>query len=386
MNNEEEVVTQTVEICPLGKGRRILAFLADFFLNFILTFVFFNAALMPLCNLAFGASSRETRSDDAARRQFDILYNNKVMLHESDGDIYYYTSNVESTLNAYLSYYSFNDDDSLAKHPKYGHNVDNEFLYHFYKDIRNKFDTYKSTIEKFNESHDYFVIESETISLKSDIKNEIRLSFFSPSDMSDNGKKALGYLQDFFINAYASLFSDIEKNDLTYTHEVEGETITESYLHYKSIVDDCEYMMQIQLIVAAVAAFVISSAILYILIPLLNKDNKTIAMILMHLERIGTNNLFFLRKSETFILAFYHLIFNLPLLLFMPMTYVDFSYIFNITPLMSMFMIGFLLWLVSFLLIMIGSYNQSLSDKLSRSVLISESDLDELFRAKGYNV
>ena len=44
---EEENKKQPVDIFPLGKGKRMLAFLADFFLNFILTFVLFNAAAMP---------------------------------------------------------------------------------------------------------------------------------------------------------------------------------------------------------------------------------------------------------------------------------------------------------------------------------------------------
>ena len=301
-------------------------------------------------------------------------------------DKYYYTKDVEITLNAYLSYYSFNDDDVLAGHPQYGHKTENEVLYHFHKDIRNKFDTYKTTIDKFNKEHDFFVVEGENISLKPEVKTEIRLSFFSPSDMSESGKKALGYLQDFFINAYGDVFKDILKNDLTYKTVIDEKETVISYLALKAIVDDCENKMQIQIIVAVVVSYVLSSLIVYLVIPLINKDNKTLAMMLMRIERIGTNNLFFLKKSESVLLLIYSLIFNLPILFFMPMTQVDFSYLFNITPLMSTLTIGFVTWVVSFLVIMFTPFNQALSDKLSRSVLISESDLDAIFRAKGYNV
>ena len=384
---EEENKKQPVDIFPLGKGKRMLAFLADFFLNFILTFVLFNAAAMPLTNLAFGATARQNRSDSAAKEQFEVLYANKVMFYEDEAsDKYFYNKDVEITLNSYLSYYGLNETDTVAGHPQYGHKIENEVLLHFYKDIRNKFDTYKSSIEKFNKEHDYFVINGDNISLIDEVKWNVRLSFYSPSDMSEAGKLAVGYLQDFFLNAYGEVFNDIQKNDLTYKKVIDEHETVISYLALKAIVDDCEKKFQTQIIVAVVVSYVISSLILYLVIPLINKDSKTVAMILMHLERIGTNNLFFLKKSESALLLVYSLVFNLPILFFMPMTQVDFSYLFNITPLMSTLTIGFFCWIVSFLVIMFSAFNQALSDKLSRSVLISEADLDEIYRAKGYNV
>lgn len=375
----EDSKKKTVDIFPLTKGKRMLAFLADFFLNFILTFVLFNAAAMPLSNLAFGANARDYRNVVAARAQYDILYGNKVMFYEDPAnDKYYYTKDVEITLNSYLSYYSFDDDESLPAHPQYGHKAENEVLYHFYNDIRNRYSAYKTMLEKFNEEHPYFIINEQEISLISDVKYNVWLSFFSPNDMSEAGKLALGHLQDFFINAYAAVFTDIEKNDLSYNGQ--------SYLVLKAIVNECEKSFQTQVVVAVFIAYALSSVVLYLVIPLLNKDNKTLAMILMRVERIGTNNLFFLKKSESALLLVYSLVFNLPLVFFMPMTQVEFSYLFNITILMSTLLIGFVSWVISFLVIMFTPFNQSLSDKLSRSVLISEADLDSIYRAKGYNV
>ena len=48
MQEIEENKQEVVEITPIKKGRRILLFLADFFINFILCFVLFNAVIMPL--------------------------------------------------------------------------------------------------------------------------------------------------------------------------------------------------------------------------------------------------------------------------------------------------------------------------------------------------
>lgn len=378
MINEEEQANNVVDIVPLKRGRRILVFLADFFINFIFTFVLFNTIVMPLSNVITNSTYRQNKNDAAAKEQFNILYDEKVMFFEKDGEKYYYTKNVETTLNCYLSYYSFNDTDVLADHPLYGNKAENEVLFHFYKDIRNNYQTYVTTIERFNKEHDFFVINGENISLRDVIKDNIRLSFFSEGDMSEEGKKALGYLQDFFINCYADLFKDIEKNDLKH----EGK----SYLYYKSIVSQCENEMQVQLIISSVIAFVLGSAIYYLVIPMLSKENKTLSMMMMRVVRIGTNNLYLLKKSESFLLLVYSLIFNLPILFFMPMTYVAFTYLFNIVPLTSSLFIGLLLWLVSFAVSFISPLGQFLTDFLSRSVLISDSDLDAIYRSKGYNI
>ena len=103
----EEIQEQkTVNVSPISKGKRILAFLADFFLLFIVTFVIFNVMVMPLGNLMTKSSEKQTKNDNAAIAQFNILYEQKVMLHENDSDLYYYNANVEYTMNCWLSYYS----------------------------------------------------------------------------------------------------------------------------------------------------------------------------------------------------------------------------------------------------------------------------------------
>ena len=374
-NKQEQKV---VDISPITKGKRILVFLADFFINFIMCFVIFNATVMPIGNWVSNSTMRQKRNDEAARTQFDILYEQDILHYEASDEKYYYTKNVETTLNCYLSYYSFSETDHLDSHPQYGTDVKNEVLFHFYNDIRGKFDTYKATLERFNKEHDFFIIDGTNISLRADIKYNIRLSYFSEGDMSEDGKKALGYLQDFFINAFADVFTDIQKNDLVSSGK--------SYLANKAIVDDCERQLQNLLIIGAVIAYVISTAINYLLIPLINKDNKTIAMMMMRLVKIGTNNLYLLTKGESVMNFVYALAFNIPLLFFMPMTQVAFTYLFNIVPLTSLLFVGILFWLISVVVLLISPLGQSLTDFLSRSVIIKNEDLDEIYRTKGYDI
>lgn len=375
---EENPSVKEVNIAPISKGKRMLAFLADFFITFIMTFVIFNVIVMPLANWIGGSTARKNRNNEAAYAQFDILYEQEIMFHESDSDKYYYIKNVETTLNCYLSFYSFNDTDKDDLHPIYGNQTKNEVLSHFYKDIRGNNAQYISIINKFNEEHPFFIVSETSISLVQDVKDNIRLSFFSPDDMSEDGKKALGYLQDFFLNAYADVFSDINKNDLV--------SNSKSYLENKAIVDQCEKELQSLLVVSSAIAYFLAIILNYIIIPLFNQYNKTLAMMMMRIVRIGTNNLYLLKKGELLLGGVYALAFALPIMFFMPMTQVAFTYLFNIVPLTSLLFVGVVLWIISFVVILISPLCQSLSDMLSRSVLIKDGDLDAIYRAKGYDI
>lgn len=367
-----------VQIPTLFKGKRILVFLADFFLSFIFAFVLFNAMAMPISNAITSSNERNSRNDIAAKRQFEVLYDNKVLLYQDINSKYNYVENVEYTLNCYLSYYSFEDTDSLEGYPQYGHKEENEVVKHFYYDIRNSSSVYLDNLLKFNSTYDYYIIEGNNISLKDNVKTNLKLSFFSPNDMSEDGKTILANMQNNFMNLYADVFKDIEKNDL-----LSGDI---SYLKNKAIVSQCENELQWQLVISSSISYFLSVVISFLIIPLFNKDNRTLGMMMMRITRIGTNNLYLLKKSETILNFVYMLVFNLPIIFFMPMTYVVFTYLFNLPVLPALLFIGLILNLASFLSIMFSPLNRSISDYLSQSVLIKNSDLDEIYRSKGYDI
>lgn len=375
---EEEKEQKTINVSPISKGKRVLAFLADFFLLFIVTFVIFNVAVMPLGNLMTDSTKRQNASDEAAKVQFNILYEQKVMHHENSDDLYYYNANVEFTMNCYLSYYSFSDSDVLEAHKQFGHKEENEVIKHFYKDIRNDFNKYLSTLQTFNNEYQYFDIDGENISLKDEVKTNIKLSFFSPDDMSENGKTMLGNLQNEFMNLYADVFKDIEANDLTNNGT--------SYLANQKIVKDRETFLQWQLVISSFIAYLLSIIIYSIIIPLFTPDGRTLALLMMRLSRIGTNNLYLLSKGENILNAIYMLVFNLAVVFFMPMTYVTFTYLFNIPVLFPSLLIGLVVIIASLITLLISSYNRTICDYLSRSVIIKNDDLDEIYRSKGYDI
>lgn len=196
--------------------------------------------------------------------------------------------------------------------------------------------------------------------------------------MSADGETQVGNLKNIFLNIYAEIFKDIEKNDLMH-----GEL---SYLHFKEIVTQAELGLQWQLVIATIIAYMISLIIYFVVIPLFNKDNRTLAMMMMRMTRIGTNNLFTLNKIETILIAVQMTAFCLPLTLFMPMTYVTFTYLFKIPVLPALFFVGLLVIVSSLVTMLISPMNRTIGDYLSRSVVIKNDDLDAIYRSKGYDI
>ena len=78
--------------------------------------------------------------------------------------------------------------------------------------------------------------------------------------MSKDGEKMLANMQNEFMNLYADVFKDIEKNDLVN----EGA----SYLANKKIVSDSETFLKWQLVFSSFIAYLLSITIYFVIIPL----------------------------------------------------------------------------------------------------------------------
>ena len=148
----------------------------------------------------------------------------------------------------------------------------------------------------------------------------------------------------------------------------------------------CEKEFKTQLVVSTLISYLVSTLICYLIIPVISKDNKTLGMMMMRIQRIGTNNLFLLNKGEAILSSVYYLVFNISIPFFMPMTRVTFTYLFNIPLLTTLLFIGLLISLASMIVILFSSFNRSITDYLSRSVAIKNDDLDAIYRSKGYDI
>jgi len=375
---ENQEGQKVVEISPLKKGKRMLVFLGDFFLVFIISFALHNIAVNPIANAITSKDSRAQAALEASKKRNDILYGNKILFYENDSTKYNISSNVSYTFKRYISFYGFNSGEIYPQDSKIGHIQENEVLAHYYADIRGNIQTYIDNLASINSSYNYFLIEGTNISLKENVKTEVKLSFTSPEDMSEDGKTQYSNLEKIFLNLYQKMFNDIGTNDLSY----EGMKFSD----FQSQVTEFNNFYNNQNTISAVITFIISFSLIYILFPLINKNRRTPTMAIMKVDRIGTNNLFILKRGETLLIAVYELFFNAANLLFIPMTIVGFEGVFALPYILVFSIISLLIIFASLLTCIFSSFNKTLCDILSRSVLIKEEDLDSIYRARGYEI
>ena len=73
---EENQEKKVINLVPLKKGKRILLFLADYFINFILGFLLFVVACYPLGKLMTGYTAKTNDYDTNLVNRGEILVHN----------------------------------------------------------------------------------------------------------------------------------------------------------------------------------------------------------------------------------------------------------------------------------------------------------------------
>ena len=264
----------------------------------------------------------------------------------------------------------------------YGPKIENEVIYHYYNDIRSDKTTLVDLYNKQNQGHNLFVYDESLTTgfrLKEEVKSELHLFFVYPDEpLSTLGDQYMENLTTFFTVIYKTIIDDIAKKDLTYNDV--------SYLQkkseYESLVNYDHWMMTTCILVS----YVLSFGVIYLLIPLLNSTGKTIGMRIIKAERVDRNKLSTLRKPDVALTSSYFLFLNLSFIFFLPLTFTSSGFIYVLSlpliPLLSL--LSLILIIVSFIVLMFNGFNRSLTDVLSRSVIVVQDDLDAIYRYKGY--
>ena len=290
--------------------------------------------------------------------------------------------NISYTYDCWLSYYVL-DEAVDPNNPEFKHDLSNEVIYTFYHEIRHDDTTYIDLYTKQNVKYDYFVKDDEVGNTNFILKNEYRemlVYHFQPGEsLGTNGKEVYDNLSNIFTIFYRTIMEDVLKNDLTYENK--------SYIELNNRLS--ELMLADRWIFATciIISFVISFSLIYVMCPLIKQSGKTPTMYIMKIERVGINNLSKLKSIDIFLSYIYNFFLSMPFLLFLPITYSGYSFIYALTlpiiPYASL--LGSLLLIASLIITLVHPMNRSLSDLLSRSVLITTGDLDNVYYMKGYN-
>ena len=374
--NEKEYV----DILPLPKGKRLLVYLADFFLNFVLAFLILNIAVAPIGKAITGFNEKSEQYNQNNRDMRDILYGNKVVLKSSSISEEYINDNISYTYDCWLSYYVLDAEESInSAFPQYGHKQENEVIYNFFHTIRGNDTSYKSLFDNYNKTNQYFSFSEGSYVLNENAKTNLSAYFDPKNEMGDTGKTFYNnILNSVFMPLLSEVFADIEKNDLSF----EGK----QYITARKNVDEVTNYRNTFLIIVVFVAYFLSWLTYYIIIPLCNKNRKTLATMMMRIERINIDRLYILKKIEAVFSGIYALITNLLIILILPVSFISINYVFTFDLILTFAGLSLLFNLVSLGFVMANSFNRSLSDIFSRSVMITTNNLDAIYRAKGYNI
>ena len=364
-----------VDIQPISKGKRSLVFLGDFFICFILTFVLMTLAVQPLDSLIGGLSNKEDAALQAERKRDDILYDSRLLYYAAEGEKYNYEKNLAFTFQRFVSYYVFSEEHPTEVDKEYyGHQSDNEVFVSYYINYKNESATYNTL---FNKS-DYFTVEGSEKALKETYKNQFINLYLPGDDLSEAANTQYQKLYEEFLGAYANMVNDIKKNDLKIDDR--------SFISYQKVMDDFAKYSDWLYVISTLIAFFIAWFICFVGMPLIFDNGQTITMKVMKIERIGMNNLYTVSKGESILIGVYQFVLCLAGVFFIPLAYVPFFYLFNLPLLISISLVSLVILLASTIVMLFNKYSRAGSDILSRTVLISEDDLNKIYEARGYQI
>lgn len=385
---EEQLVNQQenepVDIHPLKKGKRILVFLADFFLHFMATFLFFNVAIAPIGKVITNYEDKNNEHIALTEDMYNHYYKSGVLL-KNDSFVYYdATAGVEYTYRCFLSYYVIDTVETTDPNvPQYGHKIENEAIRHFYVDIRNNEDLYITRFKDYNSKDNYFEYDESLKSfyLKNEVKTELYSYFDVKDEMGSVGQQYYDNISDNLFNPLmAEVMSDIDKNDLHY----EGEK--QSFLGCKNRIQEIETYHENLMTICAIIAHVISWIGLFLIFPLIHPNRKTVAMVFMRIERVDFFSLNHVKRGPYLINSIYSLFSNLLGIMFVPSLLVAFNNLFALRFLMYGTIFSLVLIIADLIFVLANQYNRSLVDFLTNNLYLTEDEMDELYRAKGYKI
>ena len=374
--NEEKVVN----ILPLDKWKRFLVHLADFFINFIFAFLILNIAVAPIGKAITGFNNKTEIYNSNNEYMRDILYGNNILKVETGHARNDMTNNIAYTYDCWLSYYVIDEEESPnIEVTDYGHKSSNEVIYNFYHNIRSDDSSFETLFSHYNNENKYFALDNHNFVLLENVKNALHAYFDPRDEMGELGKTFYDNIQNnVFMPLLSEVFTNIETNDLIYENH--------SYIESQKLVNQVTDYRDAFLVVVVFISLFLSWGIYYVVIPFINRNRKTLAMIMMRIERINIERLYICKRWEALFSAIYSFITNLMIVLILPVALVSINYVFSFNSFLFLAGLSLLFNIVSLGFILFNSFNRSLSDIFSHSVMITTDNLDAIYRAKGYNI
>lgn len=354
-----------LDVSPIRKGRRMLLYFADLFLNFVLAVVFFSVAVYPIARHVTDYDGTAERCYQLQCRMMDVLYDNGLLVPD-DEDKYDFTASFSLTAEVFVK--SFLPEQDRR-----------DFISYFYVDLLGQDQSVANAVYTQNASR-YFTVESGIPELLPEYQEAFLPLLDSLDTMSDDAKDNYDNLtQSVFPQMYASLFTDLEESPW-----IPEDSPLYAYRLYRAQAQENEESQWLAVTYSVYIAMTLSCLVYFLIIPLVSKRGKTIGMMAMRIERIGSNSFHACSRLERVLIFPLQSVPSLATAMFVPIMYIDFITLFALPQLPYLSLITLAYAVVSFFFILFDKLHRSLNDFLTRTVLIDNAMLEGIYLAKGY--
>lgn len=369
---EEENNQKFIDIRPLNKWKRLLVFLGDYFISFIISFVLFNLLVFPLVGLITNIKEESSRAASLDEQAINMLKEDGFLFAPNNHATF--LEDVNYTFKVFLSYYAFDEENPDSNNPQYGHKLENEVVLHYYESVIKDTNQYVIDFKEVNEKNQMFVIGEtvDSIVLKSDYKSLLSNELLEVLDEEKYSEAMINFRDNVFAKLfYLHVYNHITEND----YVKDGVSFNALLKEESDIIKKINWVPT----VSSFIAIILSWGIVYVTYPLINRENRTMTMSIMQVDKLHYKSLGPINKSGVMIRSFYHFIEILSYSLFLPILYYGMAYCFNLPLLFVLSLITLGLVIVSGIFIIFNQYNRSGSDILSNTVLVPTSELDNLY-------
>ena len=371
----EEVEKKVIELKPLGKCKRILLFLGDFFIAFIISFTLFNIAVFPIAKTIFKTDDKYNSAENYERQATQLLVDNSFLFADPQKAYPSFEEDVNYTFKVFLSYYAFDEIQPDSNNPQYGHKLENEVIYTYYS-TQLTVEKYIADFKELNKEDSFFEIGDtfESIKLKNDYKELLSGELLEVSE--DKYSSHMTNFRDhifarlFYLKVYQNILDhDFVKNGVSYDNLVQKSREISKNLQW-----------------IAVGASLVSAAlgwsVVYLIYPLINGERRTMTMSVMKVDKLNIKNLGPTNRKTVLVQSFYSFIISLTGVVFLPAIYFGLAYVFNLPLLFVLSIIGFILIIGFAIPIIFNQYNRSGGDILAFIVLVPTEEVDKLYRER----
>lgn len=360
-------VKNQLDISPITKGRRILVFLGDFFINFMIAVFLINLVALPIGRVCSNYDQKMEQLDIATENRNSVFFGNQILFYEDETDKIDFDTCLYYTANRYIEYYVFENKSEY------------EVIRTYFVDLCLDETAYLNIYQTINTNYPFFDLDGPYPVLKQEYKEAFAPAFDELDDMAESAQKQYdSFIENVFLSAYSYVVDSVRENNLSYGNL--------NYLDLEAEITSIDRYNDVLILASTYISFILASIISFLVYPLINKNGRTMTMSIMKIDRVGINNIFLLKKGEIALFSVYQSISNLLFIILLPVPTIYLAYAFNVGS-GSLFILScfsaFII-LVSLIFLLFSQYNQTLFDFFTRSLMIKSEDLDEIYRMKGY--